>query len=301
MAHPLDGAKAKIARARQHFTSYKNAEKRFFTGRKLPLVSTRQEFDPDDESWVVRIDQVVLPPLRWATILGDFTNNLRGALDNMVYEIAFIDQRGQSVSGTAFPIATDEADFDGKNLQARIKALSKPHRAVIKGLQPYHGWNGQGDRHPLYVLADLSNDDKHRVVQPALIAPTEFKRQFPHHGTNCRVDRKRGLGGGTSMVGRPLEPDTEVARIPLVVTGPEPQMEVKCEASGAVGLRDGTFLTSFMEDAIRYVADAVKTVAPIFDEPAAVALQSVPRHSRFQPGPSRHTVNVTATMTIPAG
>jgi len=48
----------------------------------------------------------------------------------------------------------------------RIPGLSALHRANVKLVQPYHAGN-EASRHPLSILADLSNADKHRVVNPS--------------------------------------------------------------------------------------------------------------------------------------
>jgi hypothetical protein len=43
--------------------------------------------------------------------------------------------------------------------------LSPRHREIVKKVQPYHRGD-QARTHPLAVLADLSNTDKHRIVNP---------------------------------------------------------------------------------------------------------------------------------------
>jgi len=45
-----------------------------------------------------------------------------------------------------------------------IKALCDCHQAMIKRLQPYRAGNG-GKRSPLYLLHELNNADKHRLLQ----------------------------------------------------------------------------------------------------------------------------------------
>jgi hypothetical protein len=51
----------------------------------------------------------------------------------------------------------------------RIPDLSAEHRAFVKRIQPYHAGDG-APRHPLAVLAELSNADKHRIVNPTFSA-----------------------------------------------------------------------------------------------------------------------------------
>ena len=47
----------------------------------------------------------------------------------------------------------------------RIPDLSPQHRSMVKHFQPYHAGD-EAARHPLSVLADLSNADKHRLINP---------------------------------------------------------------------------------------------------------------------------------------
>ena len=49
-----------------------------------------------------------------------------------------------------------------------LKHVDPAHRAMIAVHQPYVGWDF--GEHPLATLQNLSNTDKHRVVNPVLIA-----------------------------------------------------------------------------------------------------------------------------------
>jgi hypothetical protein len=46
------------------------------------------------------------------------------------------------------------------------KCFSEKHRAMVKEPQPFHAGK-KAAIHPLSVLADFSNTDKHRVINPA--------------------------------------------------------------------------------------------------------------------------------------
>jgi hypothetical protein len=47
----------------------------------------------------------------------------------------------------------------------RLKGISPKHRAMIKRLQPYRAGD-EAWRHPLGILVNLSNADKHRLLNP---------------------------------------------------------------------------------------------------------------------------------------
>jgi len=77
--------------------------------------------------------------------------------------------------------------------------------------------------HHLAVIADLSNADKHRTLQPVWVYPTRINIEITHM-RDCVVPnrgwpRRRG----------PLQVDTEFAFIRARKLGPEPQLEVKTE------------------------------------------------------------------------
>jgi hypothetical protein len=77
------------------------------------------------------------------------------------------------------PICDTEGDW---NNAGRARALLVPeHCGLIKTLQPYQAEDPYADSwhgpyvHPLRLLRDLSNDDKHRDTAPVLLMPTQFQ------------------------------------------------------------------------------------------------------------------------------
>ncbi len=161
MTHPLDGIQAKYDRAIEQFDELRTEMEAFFNGEPKPYFSVG-EFDTDAWEWVERWQIREEPPPRFGVILGDSIHNLRSALDHLMWQVTLLDG-GIPNNQTQFPIIKEsETKFDAE-ANRRIPDLSSKHRALVKRAQPYH----EGDKaalHPLAVLNELSNADKHRIL-----------------------------------------------------------------------------------------------------------------------------------------
>lgn len=87
-------------------------------------------------------------------LVGEIVNNLRSALDYLVYELAILDS-GFAQNGTQFPIEDEPTGFQGRR-KSYLRGVSDPHAASVERLQPYNGvdWTRK--------LRAISNPDKHR-------------------------------------------------------------------------------------------------------------------------------------------
>jgi len=104
-------------------------------------------------------------PPKVGRLIGEVIQNLRIALDYLVYELACFDSKG-IVEKTQFVIVDSESDFR-KNLW-RLRGLTGEHIAMFQRLQPYTGC------HWTRLLRDLSNPDKHRYLT-AISHPVRFR------------------------------------------------------------------------------------------------------------------------------
>jgi hypothetical protein len=163
--HRLGGVVAKFNRAKEQFDVLRE-EMGTFSDRDPKAHFSRGYFDTDTWEWIERFQIREPPPLRWGVMLGDCVHNLRSALDHLICQLTLLDGGTmEDCERTQFPIASkSEAQFE-QMADFRIPGLSKRHRAMVKRAQPYRA----GDRawkHPLAILADLSNTDKHRIINP---------------------------------------------------------------------------------------------------------------------------------------
>ena len=118
-------------------------------------------------------------PQEAQAIVGEIVHNLRSALDNLVWLLAYRNC-GHEVKQTQFLIVETRTDFD-KQQPRRLKGLTNDQVDTIEKVQPYNGddW--------LRLLADLSNPDKHRHLlllenlAPMDIVFTESGVTIPPH------------------------------------------------------------------------------------------------------------------------
>jgi hypothetical protein len=102
-------------------------------------------------------------PGEWALLAGEAIQNLRSALDHVVYDAS----GGQS--GTQFPIFTDPRAFQG-SASRMLPGVPQGTRAVIEKAQPYRTNPGAPASAMLELLRELSNRDKHRTLATVVTA-----------------------------------------------------------------------------------------------------------------------------------
>jgi hypothetical protein len=167
--HRLAGVIEKFNRGKEQFDEFRTELDAFLDAEPEPYFSVG-DFDHDAWEWIERFQVRREFPIRFGVILGDSIHNLRSALDHLVCQVTMLDlPEGESGEGicdqTQFPIASKgERQFEDM-AKIRIPDLSPQHRAMVKHFQPYHAGD-EAARHPLSVLADLSNADKHRLINP---------------------------------------------------------------------------------------------------------------------------------------
>lgn len=286
--HPLDGVWAKLDRGDEHVRAYERAERRTLRRRKPPGIGLALRFDHQDGTCVATVSRVSDLPLKLAVIVGDAVHNFRSSLDQLIFELAFMDSRAgarlvgsQTLEKTMFPDSNDRANFDGHYVQTRLLAgLTKRHRAQLKNFQPYRGRN-LPQPHPIRLLVDLSNDDKHRLTQPVLMVPTNVQLEILFEDLqDCEL-----VDGETvwnpRLLARPLELNTEILRFPVRITGPNPHAKVKGGLTSFVGFRNGESAIGQLEAIGAYTRRIVEFFAPEFDRPIARRLSDLPRPGRL--------------------
>jgi hypothetical protein len=253
--------------------------------KKTPAVRTISQVGGDPPRLHLTVDRVRPLPRSIALNASDAINNYRAALDYLVFELAFMDTRGVEKERTAFPASRDPRNFRTNYVQGTLlDGLTARHRALIKRFQPYQA-RKDDPPHPIALLDDLSNDNKHRLLQPALVIPQTFKFRFEGGGVgqNCHL-----IGGRHTwypIVGVPLEPKAKLLEIPVAVTGPDPKMDVYMDAKAQICLRNGVPLDWALTNIAAYVRAIVEIFAPEFDRPCAVRLRDRTRYGRFRPNP----------------
>ena len=115
---------------------------------------------------------------RVGIIFGDCINNLRNSLDYLVYEMGVRHSGGlKKPERIKFPIVSRKDTWAGI-CGNELGEVSPKQRTLIESFQPYHkrnmeqdGPQGQAAFHPLEMLRDLTDLDKHRLLT-AVAVPT---------------------------------------------------------------------------------------------------------------------------------
>ncbi|MGV9972431.1 hypothetical protein [Nocardia beijingensis] len=167
----LESARLKLVRAHKHIV-YLNEQVREF--RKGDPYDFKPEISlPDPTRPEVQFRLVVTKatdvPSEWATIVGDILTNLRAALDHAVYEHVRSVKPNLKVEEIQFPIVDKRSGIENKQ-----RWFDRPVYRVVNDAQPYHDDPDQA-WHPLAILRDLVNADKHRAVIVTNYATLDLK------------------------------------------------------------------------------------------------------------------------------
>jgi hypothetical protein len=185
---PLDltGVNAKLSRAKDHIRTVKGE---VISWQDSSPYSITKETNADFTRWalVIRLlkpaDLLRLNLLRWTLIIGDAINNLRSALDHLIYAIAVYESGSNpppDEKRLAFPICDTFGEF--KDAAKRIKSLTADVRTAVESVQPYNR------THPmlpalLAILRDFNNTDKHKLLRLAYSATSEGQVSFRWEGS----------------------------------------------------------------------------------------------------------------------
>ena len=167
MGNQLDGAFLKLARADTHLEAIKGALESSF--RRDPEELTG-EADADARRYVFRATHDSPDPTWLSPLIGDFIQNVRAALDYLVWELVAV-AGNVGTTSNEFPIFTDAKRY-AQDSPRKIHGVPPQSEMLFERLQPFAGANNQPrnpnwrdpDREPLTLLRDLSNRDKHRSI-----------------------------------------------------------------------------------------------------------------------------------------
>jgi len=120
------------------------------------------EADPTDHRYVVTVKVIRQPPVELALVFGDALHNLRASLDYMARGLVIanggdpIDRGG--ARSTAFPIRKVRPEQP----ISIFPGISPAARDQLEAVQPFS--SDDPARHPLAILDELENRDKHRLL-----------------------------------------------------------------------------------------------------------------------------------------
>jgi hypothetical protein len=215
MTIDLGGCHMKITRAWEHREGLDAVVGPALNWESDPI-QLSAKLDPDTGDHVFRVTAI---PEEWVmrigVILGDIVHNLRSALEYLFFELCCeylgADKTERLGSQVQFPI--EDCSQGLANKRQHFNKIPSSHWAIIDGAQPYQRTDLPKGR-ALRALRNLSNRDKHRVLNPLLLS-TQVLRF---------TDALTVVPVGDALLAKHLKVGAEVLREPL---GPDVDAEVE--------------------------------------------------------------------------
>jgi hypothetical protein len=183
------------------------------------------------------------PPL-WGVLLGDAVHDFRCCLDHLAWALY---KRGRTPKlpedkerNIGFPIYSTRDRFN-RRLDSTLPGVRRADRAIVRRYQPFTPGESRAERHALTVLQDLSNADKHRVIQPVVAIPQRIDFTYTE-ATDCIVRRI-----GPAGFGGKLGPGAKLARFYVKKTGPNPRIDTRPQFHFVPAIHERLTLADFLQ------------------------------------------------------
>ncbi|HEV2489697.1 MAG TPA: hypothetical protein VGT03_07810 [Candidatus Acidoferrales bacterium] len=245
MPHPLDGVKAKIERAIEHIEHFAVDANTF----ERSAYSLRPE--PDIELGRLHLflvdNGLSDPPFPLRLLAAEIAHQLRSSLDHIVFILA----NKAAERDRQFPIYKEPKKYKTSS-PAMIKGVSARAKAIIEKAQPFQ--SSTPDHHPLWMLHELNNTDKHKVIPACSIYTSQAKIDFtpgPIYFINFE--------GGKRVV----EGSAKLGYVPLP-SGYTPEMKMNSESLFTVAFKE--IGTAKFEPAVPLPYQMLSVVSGLYDQ-----------------------------------
>jgi hypothetical protein len=231
--HPLDGIRIKFIRACNHLKALDDAVQRF---NETDTCTVIPELNEQTGKCTLRVKILKSPPIEWAVIIGEIAYDLRSCLDHMAWQLA-LKQVTTPFNKTEFPIFITDTLYNRDGLR-KIRDLSDSHRAFIERLQPYHARNPH--EHPLWLLHELNNTDKHRLLPLSNVAvyygpdPNGMLGIYFTGGDFSKKQMTQLELTLHTKVGKPMDNNAKIATFKVVNWGLQKQVQVQAKLTSSI-------------------------------------------------------------------
>jgi hypothetical protein len=201
-------------------------------------------------------------PDRWGLRLGDVVHGYRSCLDHAAWAMV---KRGRTPnltehqeSGVYFPISATRGKFNASlnGKRPKLPGVQRADIAIARRYQPYRYGKRNLALHSLWVLDELSRNDKHRSIQPILGTPDAAYYEVTN-AADCIV---RGIQ--PRALRKSLKVGSEVGRFYVKKTGPNPRLQVQGNVPVAPAINDRIHLDKWMELTMQVTFNILRLCAP---------------------------------------
>jgi len=238
---PLKGAWEKCHRAREHLeTLYaeSRAEER--------TIGVRTEFDPHDDMCSFVVETLPEAKLRWSVIVGDVVYNLRSALDQAVCAAVIVNGGDCEAPPSQFPITTRRKLWRDPRTRRMVSQLPRKQRAIVRRSQPYKASGGPVG-HPLAILQEWSNRDKHRLPNLMFVG-------IDAEASTAAIIGVDAISHTTMFTADPLEIGTHAMSTFWIPDGPNPEVTMEGDLVGQIVFDFGIGVYAGLNHVTNYVA-----------------------------------------------
>jgi hypothetical protein len=198
----LESVRQKIIWVERHRQCLIAEANRYFETKPC-IVVPEEETETGRFSFRVKINAPVPPEI--PLIIGDILQNLRSALDYLVWELVLAANNVPSEKNM-FPICSTAEAFNDQLRRHRLDGVAPDAITEIERLQPYGNWQNWGPPDPLTILDTLSNINKHRRVLLTVLSPHIARTEMTSSETGKSIhiaDASRGHDTEIAVTPRP--------------------------------------------------------------------------------------------------
>ena len=212
----MPGIRAKIDRAMEHLLKLNEELHRYLDLDPIALV---RQIQPDGETSAIAVQLTTQPPVLLSVLVGEIAHQLRSAVDHIAYGLVLA-AGNTPTTRTSFPVCKSRPNRLAVHGGVSNEALSR-----IDELQPYQ--QDDPTAHPLYVLNELWNVDKHRTLHltALMLTNTQVFLGTPDESSLVGGQFQTGVIGNDGIIG--------VFRFASEI---DPNLEVTAMGSSFVGL-----------------------------------------------------------------
>lgn len=228
MSDRLVGCVFKVDRSIKHLNELNEHVKGFAETNLQSAITLYGEPNKERTKYFIKANLTLrIPNLEWGVIVGDIVHALRSSLDQAVWLLSAEPTPGM----TAFPLCRSKKDWAIRS-PGLLWGIDPAFVTLIENAQPYK----RGDSahsHPLAILGELSNLDKHRFLPGVALTVASG---------DVKINSYRGIancGEFRAKIGAALHDDAVLATAKITAddSGIEPEMDVKPELAFDLGFQ----------------------------------------------------------------
>lgn len=208
------------------------------------------KYDPKFHCFVLTVKAMTPVPATFGLHLADVVACVHGALDHLAWALVMRGTTPNLPAGKLrsvyFPICDSRGEFN-KSIGQKLPGAKRADIAIVRRHQPYIAGQRKLPWHVLVTLRSLSNEGKHRQIQPVWSLPDSAVQRIACH--DCELTSGRGRRARRHI----LDVGAEVSRVYVRKTGPDPKIDVQGKVTTKPALHERLWLEDWLNNTTAFV------------------------------------------------